>query len=135
MVYKTLKMQWRKTSSFTDSILKILSVDMRTYWSFYNTKLVLSMSIIPTVFKNCFRCSTCDTFLKMSQKISKRLLRCKDRVKILEPKQIMWDANWITAGWVQHWTYQRTIFFKKNFIFDFETVCVRIEELNLTKTI
>ena len=37
-------------------------------------------------FFKCFRCPTCDKFLKLSQNFNKLLLRCKDRIKNLYPR-------------------------------------------------
>ena len=44
--------------------------------------------IVHTNDFNCFRCPCCDTFFNKSDNFNKHLLRCKDRVRHIYPKNV-----------------------------------------------
>ena len=48
---------------------------------------IIHINDIDSFFK-CFRCPSCDTFFKRSEFLNKHLLRCKDRVKHIYPKNV-----------------------------------------------
>ena len=87
-------------------------------------------------FVKCFRCPSSETFFKRSEFLNKDLLRWKDRVKHIYPKNV--------------YEFRETLFekleglnlpvsednnlFKNLAIFHFESICVRTEELKETQT-
>ena len=52
----------------------------------FNNHIIHTNDIDPLFM--CFRCPSCDTFFKRSEFINKHLLRCKDRVKHIYPKNV-----------------------------------------------
>ena len=52
----------------------------------YNNHIIY-VNNIDNFFK-CFRCPNCDTFFNLSQNFNKHLLRCKDRITNIYPKNV-----------------------------------------------
>ena len=52
----------------------------------YNNHIIY-VNNIDNFFK-CFRCPTCDTFFHKADHFNKHLLRCKDRIKNIYPKNV-----------------------------------------------
>ena len=101
----------------------------------YNNHIIY-VNRIDNFFK-CFRCPTCDTFFKISQNFNKHLLRCKDRIKSIYPKNVYTLQKALfekVDGFNIQYTKQQTLF-KNVAIFDFDSICVPSEEFKLTETI
>ena len=66
----------RSTGSF-DKTVKLLRFNNH----------IIHTNDIDSFFK-CFRCASCDTFFNKYDNFNKHLLRCKDRVKHIYPKNV-----------------------------------------------
>ena len=90
---------------------------------------------IDTFFK-CFRCPSYDTFLHKSDHFNKHLIRCKDRVRHIYPKNAYklreTQFEKLDGFKIPHTEDQKL--FSNVAVFDFESICVPTEELRATKT-
>ena len=87
-------------------------------------------------FFKCFRCPSCDSFFKRSEFLNKHLLRCKDRVKHIYPKNVNELRETLfekLEGFNLPVSDDKKLF-KNLAIFDFESICVPTEELKETQT-
>ena len=101
----------------------------------YNNHIIY-VNNIDNFFK-CFRCPTCDTFFHKADHFNKHLLRCKDRIKNIYPKNVYTLRETLFEkldGFNIEYTKEQTLF-KNVAIFDFESICVPSEELKPTETI
>ena len=101
----------------------------------YNNHIIY-VNNIDNFFK-CFRCPTCDIFFNVSQNFNKHLLRCKDRIKNIYPKNVYTLRETLFKkldGFNIEYTKEQTLF-KNVAIFDIESICVPSEELKPTETI
>ena len=101
----------------------------------YNNHIIYVNSI--DNFFKCFRYPTCDTFFNLSQNFNKHLLRCKDRIRNIYPKNVYTLRETLFEkldGFNIQLTKER-ILFKSFAIFDFKSICVPSELQKLTKTI
>ena len=76
-------------------------------------------------------------FFNQSQNFNKHLLQCKDRIKIIYPKNVYTLRETLFEkldGFDIDYTKEQTLF-KNVAIFDFESICVASEELKPTETI
>ena len=82
-------------------------------------------------FFKCFWCSKCDTFFKRSEFLKKQLLRCKDRVKHIYPKNVyeLGDHLFEKLEGFNLPVSEDTKLFNNIATFDFESICVPTEEL------
>ena len=96
---------------------------------------IIDTNDIDSFFK-CFRCPSCDTFFKRSEFLNKHLLRCKDRVKHIYPKNVyeLRDTLFEKLEVFSLPVSEDNKLFKNLAIFDFESICVPTEELKETKT-
>ena len=87
-------------------------------------------------FFKCFRCPSCDTFFKRSEFLNKHLLRCKDRVKHFDPKNVyeLRKTLFETLEGFSLPVSEDNKLFNNLAIFDFESICVPTEELKETQT-
>ena len=100
----------------------------------YNNHIIY-VNNIDNFFKR-FRCPTCDTFFYKVDHFNKHLLRCKDRIKNIYPKNVYTLRERLfekLEGFNIEYTKEQTLF-KNVAIFDFESICVPSEELKPTKT-
>ena len=87
-------------------------------------------------FFKCFRCPSCDTFFKKSDNFNKHLLRCKDRVKHIYPKNV-YELRETLFEKLEGFSLpvsEGNKLFNDLEIFDFESICVPTEELKETQT-
>ena len=87
-------------------------------------------------FFKCFRCPSCDTLFNKSDNFNKHLLRCKDRVKHIYPKNV-YELREILFEKLEGFSLpvsQDNKLFNNLAIFDFESICVPTEELKETQT-
>ena len=96
---------------------------------------IIDANDIDSFFK-CFRCPSCDTFFNKSDNFNKHLLRCKDRVKHIYPKNV-YELRETLFGKLEGFSLpvsEDNKLFNNLAIFDFESICVPTEELKETKT-
>ena len=96
---------------------------------------IIHANDIDSFFK-CFRCPSCDSFFKRSEFLNKHLLRCKDRVKHIYPKNVYELRETLfkkLEGFNLPVSDDKKLF-KNLAIFDFESSCVPTEELKETQT-
>ena len=101
----------------------------------YNNHIIY-FNNIDNFFK-CFRCPTCDTFFHKADNFNQHLLRGKDRIKNMYPKNAYTLREKLfekLAGFNIEYTKEQTLI-KNVTIFDFESICVPSEKLKLTETI
>ena len=96
---------------------------------------IIHTNDIDSFFK-CFRCPSCDTFFKRSEFLNKHLLRCKDRVKHIYPKNVyeLRETLFEKLGGFSLPVSEDNKLFNNLAIFDFESICVPTEELKETQT-
>ena len=87
-------------------------------------------------FLRCFRCPSCDTFFKRFEFLNKHLLRCKDRVKHIYPKNVyeLCETLFEKLEGFSLPVSEDDKLFNNLAIFDFESICVPTEELKETQT-
>ena len=86
-------------------------------------------------FFKCFRCPSCDTFFKRSEFPNKHLLRNKDRVKHIHPKNV-YELRKSLSEKLEGFIFpvsEDNKLFNNLAIFDFESICVPTEELKETQ--
>ena len=88
--------------------------------------LIIHTNDFDSFFK-CFRCPRCDTFFKRFKFLKKHLVRCKDRVRNIYPKNVYELEGFILP-------VSENTLFKNLAIFDFESICIPTEELKETET-
>ena len=96
---------------------------------------IIHTNDIDSFFK-CFRCPSCDSFFKRSEFLNKHLLRCKDRVKHIYPKNVYELRENLfekLEGFNLPVSDDKKLF-KNLAIFDFESICVPTEKLKETQT-
>ena len=96
---------------------------------------IIHTNDIDSLFK-CFRCPSCDTFFKRSEFLNKHLLRCKDRVKHIYPKNV-YELRETLFEKLEGFSLpvsEDNKLFNNLAIFDFESICVPTEELKETQT-
>ena len=96
---------------------------------------IIHTNDIDSFFK-CFRCPSCDTFFKRSEFLNKHLLRCKDRVKLIYPKNV-YELRETLFEKLEGFSFpvsEENKLFNKSTIFDFESICAPTEELKETQT-
>ena len=87
-------------------------------------------------FFKCFRRPSCDNFFNKSDNFSKYLLKCKDRVKHIYPKN-MYELRATLFERLEGFSLlvsEDNKLLKSLAIFDFELICVPTEELKGTQT-
>ena len=87
-------------------------------------------------FFKCFRCPSCDTFFKRSEFLNKHLLRCKDRLKHIHPKNV-YELRGTLFEQLEGFNLpvsEDNKLFKNLATFDFESIWVPTEELKETQT-
>ena len=87
-------------------------------------------------FFKCFRRPSCDNFFNKSDNFSKYLLKCKDRVKHIYPKN-MYELRATLFERLEGFSLlvsEDNKLLKNLAIFDFELICVPTEELKGTQT-
>ena len=96
---------------------------------------IIHTNDIDSFFK-CFRCPSCDTFFKRSEFLNKHLLRCKDRVKHIYPKNVyeLRETLFEKLEGLSLPVSEDNKLFNNLAIFDFESICVPTEELKETQT-
>ena len=100
----------------------------------FNNQIIHTIDIDP--FFECFRCPSCDTFFHNSDHFNKHLIRCKDRVHYIYPKNAYILRETIFEkldGCNIPYTEEHKLF-RNVAIFDFESICVPSEELKATET-
>ena len=86
----------------------------------YNNHIIYGNNI--DNFFKCFRCPTCDTFFHKADHFNKHLLRCKDRIENIYPKNVYTLRETLFEkldGFNIEYTKEQTLF-KNVAIFDFE---------------
>ena len=96
---------------------------------------IIHTNDIDSFFK-CFRCPSCDTFLKRSEFLNKHLLRCKDRVKHIYPNNIYELCETLFEKLEEFilLVSEDNKLFNNLALFDFQSICVPREELKETQT-
>ena len=87
-------------------------------------------------FFRCFRCPSCDTFLKRSEFLKKHPLRCEDRVKHIYPNNI-YELRETLFEKLEEFNLlvsEDNKLFKSLALFDFQSICVPREELKEPQT-
>ena len=100
----------------------------------FNNHIIHTIDI--NSFFKCFRCSSCDTFFNKSDNFNKHLLRCKDRVKHIYPKNV-YELRETLFEKLEGFSLpvsEGNKLFNSLAIFDFESICVPTEELKETQT-
>ena len=87
-------------------------------------------------FFKCFRCPSCDTFFHKSDHFNQHLLRCKDRVRHIYPKNVyeLRETLFEKLEGFNLPVFDDNKLFSNLAIFDFESICVPTEELKETQT-
>ena len=96
---------------------------------------IIHTNDIDSFFK-CFRCPSCDNFFKRSEFFNKHLLRFKDRVKHIYPKNV-YELRESLFGTLEGFSVpvsEDNKLFNNLAIFDFESICFPTEELKETQT-
>ena len=96
---------------------------------------IIHTNDIDSFFK-CFRCPSCDTFFNKTDNVNKHLLRCKDRVKQIYPKNV-YEFRETLFEKLEGFSFpvsEGNKLFKNLATFDFESICVPTEELKETQT-
>ena len=86
-------------------------------------------------FFKCFRCPSCDTFFKRSEFLNNYLLRCKDGVKLIYPKNV-YELRETLFEKLEGFNFpvsEDNKLFNNLEIIDFESICVPTEELKETQ--
>ena len=96
---------------------------------------IIHTNDIESFFK-CFRCPSCDTFFNKSDNFNINLLRCKDRVKHIYPKNVheLRKTLFEKLEGFNLPVSEDNKLFSNLAIFDFESICVPTEELKETQT-
>ena len=96
---------------------------------------IIHTNDIDSFFK-CFRCPSCDTFFNKSDNFNKHLLRCKDRVIHIYPKNVyeLRETFFEKLEGFSLPVSKGNKLFNNLAIFDFESICVPPEELKATQT-
>ena len=96
---------------------------------------IIHTNDIDSFFK-CFRCPSCDSFFKRSEFLNKHLLRCKDRVKHIYPKNVyeLRETLFEKLEGFNLPVSDDIKLFKNLAIFDFESIYVPTEKLKETQT-
>ena len=86
---------------------------------------VIHTNNIDSFFK-CFRCPSCDTFFNKSDNFNKHLLRCKDRVKHIYPKNVyeLCETLFEKLEGFSLPVSEDNKLFNNLAIFDFDSICV-----------
>ena len=87
-------------------------------------------------FFKCFRCPSCDTFFHKSDNFNQHLLRCKDRVRHIYPKNVyeLRETSFEKLEGFNLPVSEDNKLFNNQAIFDFESICVPTEKLKETHT-
>ena len=87
-------------------------------------------------FFTCFRCPSCDTFFHKSDHFNHHLLRCKDRVRHIYPKNVyeLHETLFEKLEGFNLPVSEDNKLFNNLEIFDFESICVPTKELKETQT-
>ena len=100
----------------------------------FNIVIILTNDI--DSFYKCFRCPTCDTFFHKSDHFNQRLLKFKDRVKYIHPKNVYVPRETLfekLEGFNLPVSQDNKL--SNNLaVFNFELICVPTEELKETQT-
>ena len=91
---------------------------------------IIHTNDIDSFFK-CFRCPSCDTFFNKTDNVNKHLLRCKDRVRHIYPKNVyeLRETLFEKLEGFNLPVSEDNKLFNNLAIFDFESICVPTEEL------